>query len=71
MHDVNLRIIAVFGQIAEDAPGDLFRVCHIGIAPWRPEVIHRTAGYQIAAAFGNSRDPFAMKKSLLPVLILV
>src|SRR6266852_7577016 len=62
MHDVNLRIVAVYGQIAEDAPGDLFCICHIGIAPWRPEVIHRTAGYQIAAVFGNSRDLSAMNK---------
>src|SRR5947209_17789524 len=62
MHDVNLRIVAVFGQIAEDAPGDLFCICHIGIAPWRAEVIHRTAGYQIAAVFGNSSDCSALKK---------
>src|SRR6266568_5576675 len=71
MHDMNLHIVAVFGQIAEDALGDLFCICHIGIAPWRPEVIHRTAGYQIAAVFGNSRDLYCNKKSLLPVLILV
>src|SRR5947207_13794389 len=62
MDNVRLGVISSVGQIAEDAPGDVLRVCHIGIAPWRPEVIHRTAGYQIAAVFGNSRDLSAMKK---------
>src|SRR5438270_7276121 len=62
MDNVRFGVISSVGQVAEHAAGALFRVCHIGIATWRPEVIHRTAGYQIAAVFGNSRDLSAMKK---------
>src|SRR5207245_10396100 len=62
MDNVRLSVISSVGQFKEDAAGVLFRSCHIGIAQWRPEVIHRTAGYQIAAVFGNSRDLSAMKK---------
>ena len=71
MDDVRFSVISSVGQFTEDAAGVLFRSCDVGVAPWRPEVIHCTAGYQIAAVFGNSRDPFCNKKSLLLLLILV
>src|SRR5207237_10018731 len=62
MDDVRLSVISSVGQFTEDAAGVLFRSYHIGIAPWRPEVIHRTAGYQKAPVFGNSRDLSAVQK---------
>src|SRR5437660_12603897 len=62
MDDVRLSVISSVGQFTEDAAGVLFRSCHIGIAPWRPEVIHRTADYHIATVLMYSLHLSAMKK---------
>jgi len=44
MHDVHLGVIPFLRRLAEDASGGLFRGSNIGVAPRRPEVIHKRAG---------------------------
>ena len=47
--DAHPGVIAFFGKVAKDAPGDLCSTAHVGVSPRRPQVIHSRAEYQISA----------------------